>query len=219
VDVLLIDDERTFARNVAAYLESEDYSVQVAHDGSSGLDLALERQWSLIILDLNLPGIDGLTVCERLRDAGVETPLLMLTARVGASAVVRGLDRGADDYLTKPFDLKVLSARIRALLRREGPTRQPVIRVGSVAIDTNTHVVTLDGMPVHLAPREYALLEYLARHRGVAQDRVTLLGLVWGEDEGMLFSQTVDVHVSYLRKKLGHDVIRTVPGTGYLVPE
>jgi two-component system OmpR family response regulator len=219
MNVLLVDDERTFAANVAKYLHMEGYDVTVARDGAEGLDLALRGQWGLIILDLNLPKMDGFAVCQRIRESALTTPILMLTARTGSSHVVRGLDCGADDYLTKPFDLPVLLARMRALTRRDAPMRAPSLTVGDVFIDTNSHSVTRNGDPVHLAPREYALLEYLARRPGIVQDRVSILETVWGEQGDALFSQTVDVHVSYLRKKLGSEIITTVPGVGYLVPE
>jgi DNA-binding response OmpR family regulator len=173
----------------------------------------------LVLLDLSLPGLDGLEVCRRMREAGVEVPVLMLTARSDRSDIVTGLDSGADDYLAKPFGLDELVARMRALSRRTGATRSPSIELGDVVIDTNAHSVSRKGRQVHLAPREYALLEFLARNRGIVQDRSTIIDLVWGEPEALLFSQTVDVHVAYLRRKLGRDVIRTVPGAGYVVTD
>jgi two-component system copper resistance phosphate regulon response regulator CusR len=211
--ILIVEDEAVLARNIAAFLDAEGFDATVALDGDAGLELALEGGWALVLLDINLPRRDGFSVCETLRAEGSEVPVLMLTARVGPRDVIRGLDCGADDYLAKPFHLEVLLARVRALLRREGETRCPLITV-----DTNTRTVARGGETIHLAPREFALLEYLARHRGVAQDRTTIISRVWGEDDAMIFSQTVDVHVSYIRRKLGHAIIVTVPGTGYLVP-
>jgi DNA-binding response OmpR family regulator len=219
VAVLLIEDHARLARDVKRYLELEGYAVEVVGDGLAGLERAVQEPWSLVLLDLSLPGLDGLEVCRRLREAGVEVPVLMLTARGERSDVVTGLDSGADDYLAKPFGLDELVARMRALSRRTGATRSPTIEMGDIRIDTNAHSVTRKGRPVHLAPREYGLLEFLARNRGIVQDRSTIIDLVWGEPETLLFSQTVDVHVAYLRRKLGKSVIRTVPGAGYVVPD
>src|SRR5450759_2250851 len=128
-----------------------------------------------------------------------------------------GLDSGADDYLTKPFDLEELLARMRALLRRGGETRSSVIELGDISVDTNTHEVRKGGKVVALAPREYALLEFLALNRGIAKTRLEIIELVWGEYDELMFSQTVDVHVAYLRRKLGRESIVTVPGKGYMI--
>ena len=215
--ILVVEDQHDFAENIRKYLETESYSVDLAFDGESGLRQALLEDYALVVLDLNLPRMDGLEVCRELREAGRSMPILMLTARVGHENAVAGLDSGADDYLTKPFDLEELLARMRALLRRGGESRSPLIVVGDVAIDTNTHEVRRDGKLVALAPREYALLEFLALNRGVARTRLEIIELVWGEYDELMFSQTVDVHVAYLRRKLGKDIIRTVPGKGYMM--
>jgi len=215
--ILVVEDQRDFAENIRKYLETESYSVDLAFDGESGLHQALLEDYALVVLDLNLPRMDGLEVCRQLRTAGRSMPILMLTARIGHQNAVAGLDSGADDYLTKPFDLEELLARMRALLRRGGESRSPLIVVGDVTIDTNTHEVRRDGTLVALAPREYALLEFLALNRGVARTRLEIIELVWGEYDELMFSQTVDVHVAYLRRKLGKDIIRTVPGKGYMM--
>ena len=215
--ILVVEDQRDFAENIRKYLETESYSVDLAFDGESGLRQALLEDYAIVVLDLNLPRMDGLEVCRELRKAGRSMPILMLTARVGHENAVAGLDSGADDYLTKPFDLEELLARMRALLRRGGESRSPLIVIGDVTIDTNTHEVRRDGKLVALAPREYALLEFLALNRGVARTRLEIIELVWGEYDELMFSQTVDVHVAYLRRKLGKDIIRTVPGKGYML--
>ncbi len=217
MQILVVEDQRDFAENIRKYLETESYSVDLAFDGESGLHQALLEDYALVVLDLNLPRMDGLEVCRQLRTAGRSMPILMLTARIGHQNAVAGLDSGADDYLTKPFDLEELLARMRALLRRGGESRSPLIVVGDVTIDTNTHEVRRDGTLVALAPREYALLEFLALNRGVARTRLEIIELVWGEYDELMFSQTVDVHVAYLRRKLGKDIIRTVPGKGYMM--
>jgi DNA-binding response OmpR family regulator len=215
--ILVVEDQQDFAQNIKRYLETESYSVDLSFDGEAGLRKGLTEEYALVVLDLNLPRMDGLEVCRQLRQAGRSMPILMLTARVGHQNVVAGLDSGADDYLVKPFDLEELLARMRALLRRGGESRSPVIMIGQVDIDTNTHEVRKDGKPVALAPREYALLEFLALNRGVAKSRLEIIELVWGEYDELMFSQTVDVHVAYLRRKLGRDVIVTVPGKGYMM--
>ncbi|MCX6083362.1 MAG: response regulator transcription factor [Caldiserica bacterium] len=215
--ILVVEDQQDFARNIKRYLETESYSVDLAFDGETGLHQGLTEEYALVVLDLNLPRMDGLEVCRQLRQAGRSMPILMLTARAGHQNVVAGLDSGADDYLTKPFDLEELLARMRALLRRGGESRSPVIAVGEVDIDTNSHTVRRAGQVVSLAPREYALLEFLALNRGIAKTRLEIIELVWGEYDELMFSQTVDVHVAYLRRKLGKEIIVTVPGKGYMM--
>jgi DNA-binding response OmpR family regulator len=217
--ILLVEDHEGLAREIAAYLTREGWQVQTTRDGRDGLRLAREDVWTAILLDLSLPGVDGTDICRALRHEGFDTPIVMITARGLRSEVVGGLDCGADDYLVKPFALDELAARIRAVTRRTGTTKEPVLAIGGVEIDTNSRRVLLHGHEVHLAPREYALLEFLARHRGMPQARLTLIEQVWGEPEALVFSQTVDVHVAYLRRKLGDSVIRTVPGVGYMVPD
>jgi DNA-binding response OmpR family regulator len=215
--ILVVEDQQDFAQNIRRYLETESYSVDLAFDGETGLHQGLTEEYALVVLDINLPRMDGLEVCRQLRQAGRSMPILMLTARVGHQNVVAGLDSGADDYLTKPFDLEELLARMRALLRRGGESRSPVITIGEVDIDTNSHTVRRAGQVVSLAPREYALLEFLSLNRGIAKTRLEIIELVWGEYDELMFSQTVDVHVAYLRRKLGRAIIVTVPGKGYMM--
>ena len=215
--LLLVEDQPKLALNIQAFLEAESYALTVANDGQAGLDLALSGEFNLVILDINLPSRDGYEICAELRAAGKRLPILMLTARDSRQDVVHGLDLGADDYLTKPFDLTELLARIRALLRRATPARAPVLAVGPITIDTGAREVKRDDVRVDLSPKEYALLEFLAQRRGEVQDRPTILEHVWGDRDDLMFSQTVDVHVAYLRRKLGKDVIATVAGKGYVI--
>ncbi len=217
--ILIVEDNEKLSANLSELLQLAGHAVAVAHDGEEGLRRALSERFECVILDLNLPKLDGIDVCRALRagDEPSPVPILMLTARSTTRQVVLGLDCGADDYLVKPFDIDELLARVRTLMRRSSPERGPVLVAGEVELDANSHEVRKGGIPVSLAPREYALLEHLLRNKGVVQDRLTLLEQVWGESDDLMFSQTVDVHVSYLRKKLGSSLITTVPGKGYLI--
>lgn len=216
--LLIVEDHETVAANMKKFLELQQYTVTVANDGNTGLEIAMTEPIDLVILDINLPGMDGYTLCTMLRKSGKNVPILMLTARSKQEEMIRGLNLGADDYLTKPFDLDVLLARVRALLRRQAVEKAPILTAGSIMVDTNTRTVTKGKKKIALSPKEYALLEYLLRHKGVAQDRPSILAHVWGNSDALMFSQTVDVHVAYLRRKLGKSVVETVPGTGYRIP-
>jgi two-component system response regulator QseB len=153
-----------------------------------------------------------------LRQRKKNMPILMLTARTKQQEVIHGLNIGADDYLTKPFDMDELLARVRALLRRQAGEKKPMLETKDIRMDTNTQEVWRDEKKVDLSPKEYALLEFLLRNKGVVQDRPRIIDHVWGGRDDLLFSQTVDVHIAYLRRKLGKSVIQTVAGKGYLVP-
>ncbi|ALM10461.1 MAG TPA: DNA-binding response regulator [Candidatus Peribacter riflensis] len=216
--ILLIEDQEKLADNIRQFLTLEHYAVTVAHDGKEGFEKAMTQEVDLLILDVNLPGMDGYLICSLLRQRKRDMPILMLTARTKQQEIVHGLNLGADDYLGKPFDLDELLARVRALLRRKGTTKQPRLTAGSIVLDTNTHEVFREDKSVDLSPKEYGLFEFLLRNKGVVQERPRIIEHVWGGRDDLLFSQTVDVHVAYLRRKLGKDAIETVPGKGYLVP-
>jgi DNA-binding response OmpR family regulator len=216
--ILLVEDQRKLAENMKAYLETEQYAVSLAHDGKEGFELAMTQEIDLLILDINLPGMDGYLICTMLRQHKKTMPILMLTARGKQQELIHGLNIGADDYLTKPFDMEELLARIRALLRRGASERQPVLSVGEIELDGNTREVRKNGKVIELSPKEYGLLEFLMRNKGIVQDRPRILEHVWGGRDDLLLSQTVDVHVAYIRRKLGKKVIHTVPGKGYIVP-
>ncbi len=216
--ILLIEDQEKLADNIRKYLESEHYAVSVAHDGRIGFEKAMTLDIDLLILDINLPGLDGYRICTMLRQHKKSMPILMLTARAKQEEVIHGLNIGADDYLRKPFDLNELLARIRALLRRKSEEKQPMMTVGKLTLDTNTQEVRKGITRVNLSPKEYGLFEYLLRKRGSVQDRPSILEHVWGNRDDLLLSQTVDVHMATLRRKIGKSVIRTVPGKGYMIP-
>ncbi len=217
--ILLIEDQAKLAANIKEYLESETYAVTVVHDGREGFERAMTQEFDLLILDINLPGMDGYVICSMLRQRKKSLPILMLTARTKQEEIVHGLNIGADDYLKKPFDLEELLARARVLLRRSRNDKQPILQCGDITLDSNTQHIEKDGKTVELAPKEYALFEYLLRNRGRVQDRPTIIEHVWGSRDDLLFSQTVDVHIAYLRRKLGKNAIKTIPGKGYLIPE
>ncbi len=158
--ILVVEDQPKLARNIAAFLEAEAYNVTVCHDGAEGLAQALAGDVDLLVLDVNLPSMDGYAVCRQLRERGNRLPVLMLTARDSRQDVVQGLDLGADDYVTKPFDLTELLARIRALLRRATPARPALVELGPITIDTAGREVRKDGERVDLSPKEFSLLEF-----------------------------------------------------------
>lgn len=215
--ILLIEDQQKLADNIRKFLELEHHTVTVCHDGREGFEKAMTRELDLLILDINLPGMDGYVICSMLREHKKQMPILMLTARAKQEEIVHGLNIGADDYLTKPFDLSELLARVKALLRRQGE-KQPKISSGGITLDRNTQEVMKGGKRVSLSPKEFALLQFLLQNKGVVQDRPRIIEHVWGGRDELMFSQTVDVHVAYLRRKLGKSVIKTVPGKGYLIP-
>jgi DNA-binding response OmpR family regulator len=216
--ILIIEDQEKLARNIKEYLETEHYAVTISHDGRDGFEKAMTQDIDLLILDINLPGMDGYVICSMLRQRKKNMPILMLTARTKQQEVIHGLNIGADDYLTKPFDMDELLARVRALLRRQAGEKKPMLETKDIRMDTNTQEVWRDEKKVDLSPKEYALLEFLLRNKGVVQDRPRIIDHVWGGRDDLLFSQTVDVHIAYLRRKLGKSVIQTVAGKGYLVP-
>jgi two-component system OmpR family response regulator len=213
--LLLIEDDALLQRSLAAGLREENYAVDTASDGEDGLFKANSNAYDCIILDGMLPVFDGWEVLRRLRPANT-TPVLMLTARDAVPDRIRGLDNGADDYLTKPFDSDELLARIRALIRRSTGQASNLIEIGNVVIDSASRTVSLSGENVPLTPREYALVEYLARHRANVVSRSELYEHLFDEDDDTL-SNLLDVHVSNVRKKLGHDFIVTRRGHGYAI--
>ena len=218
--VLLVEDHKPLVRALKQGLEEEGFAVDVGTDGEEGDYKARTADYDVIILDLMLPKLDGLSVLQRWRRDGLKTHVLILTARGTMEDKVRGLDIGADDYLTKPFELEELLARIRALVRRGHEVKDPVIRVHDLEIDTSTRTAKRAGQPIHLTPREYALLQFLAFHRG----RVVSRSMIWEhlyDEHDESTSNVVDVYIRYLRNKIdkGFDppLILTRWGEGYLL--
>lgn len=213
--ILVIEDDPHLLRSLAANLREENYAVDTAMDGQEGLTKALDESYDALVLDVMMPRMNGWEVLARLRPT-CKTPVLMLTAKDTVQDRVKGLDQGADDYLTKPFDIDELLARLRALIRRAAGQTHPVLEIGPLSLDTVFRLVKLSGQEVPLTAREYALLEYLALHRGQVVTRTTLYEHLFDEEDSTL-SNLLDVHVSNLRKKLGADIITTRRGHGYCI--
>jgi DNA-binding response OmpR family regulator len=216
--VLIVEDEPTLAGLLRQALTEDGYQVVVAHDGLSGLEFARMSQFELLILDLTLPGMDGVEVARTLRAEGNRIPILMLTARDADEDMIRGLDTGADDYVTKPFSFDVVLSRLRAIARR-GPVALPVChRLGDLVIDTATRQVTRGRRPVSLTDREYRLLLLLARRPRHVFSRSTIIDAVWGFNSD-ISGNNLEAFVHLLRSKLEHPgeakLIRTVRGVGY----
>jgi DNA-binding response OmpR family regulator len=215
--ILLVEDDGPISRVVKRGLEQAGYRVAVAEDGVTGFRIAAQNSHDLLILDVMLPGIDGMKICERLRAQRATVPILMLTARGALDDKVEGLEAGADDYLPKPFEFPELLARVRALLRRDKIHRSQVIRIADLEIDTGSRRVTRAGHVIPLSQREYDLLEALAASEGRILTREAIQERAW--EDGESFSNTVDVYIGLLRKKIDSTsdvkLIHTIRGVGY----
>jgi DNA-binding response OmpR family regulator len=220
--ILVVEDEQRLAYLLRRVLLEERHAVDLAHDGNTGLDLALSDTYDVVILDVMLPGIDGLEVCRQMRAERIMSPVLMLTARGSVEDRVTGLNVGADDYLTKPFAMEELLARINALLRRRDQRfdGNPRLGVGDLTLDLVGHEARRDGRVIELTAKEFALLEYLMRHPGQVLTRTQIVDAVWRYDMEAL-SNVVDIYIHYLREKVdqgfAHPLIKTVRGVGYKI--
>jgi DNA-binding response OmpR family regulator len=222
--ILLVDDDPDILRILKDNLEFDNYKVLLANSGKEALDLFDAARVNLVILDLSLPDIDGIQVCRRMRDMS-SIPIIMLTARDRVPDKVLGLDSGADDYVSKPFDYLELAARIKACLRRSGLIEDPVImEIADLKIDTGQNAVWKEGIRVPLTQREYALLVFLVKNSGRVMSRSVIKETIWADRELYRDSRTIDVHVQHLRAKIEDDPtapkhIVTIPGTGYIFYE
>ncbi len=220
--ILVVEDEQRLARLLRRVLMEERQTVDLVHDGASALEMGLSDTFDLIILDLMLPDLDGISICKELRSAKIMTPILMLTARGAVEDRVAGLNAGADDYLGKPFAMEELLARVNALLRRGSRATEinTVLQVGDLTLDLMRHEVQRDGHVIDLTPKEFALLEYLMQNAGRALSRTQIIDHVWRYDLETL-SNVVDMYIHYLRDKIdrgfGRPLIKTVRGVGYKV--
>ena len=220
--ILLVEDEKKIASFIERGLKEQHYAVDVAYDGSKGLFLAQVNPYDLIILDLMLPGYDGLTICKKLRKDGSNTPILMLTAKDEVEDKVQGLDAGADDYLTKPFAFEEFLARVRVLLRRDNQNKSSKLQIADLELDQLTHKVFRSGKEIELTSTEYSLLEYLMMHANEVVTRTMISEHVWNDDFDS-FSNVINVYINYLRRKIDKDfkkkLIHSIRGTGYILKE
>lgn len=221
--ILVVEDERKVANFLRHGLEEEKYIVDIAYDGKEGLQLAMNNQYDAILLDVMLPGMDGFSVLQELRSAGIATPIMMLTARGATQDRVQGLDLGADDYLPKPFSFEELTARLRSILRRTTSEKTTKLRCGDLVLDTVSHLAYRFGKEIELTTKEYALLEYLMRNKNRIVSRSNIVQHVWRynfEPE----SNIIDVYIKRLRNKLEVDensppLIQSIRGVGYRIRE
>lgn len=221
MNILIIEDDKELLQNLRKSLEEERYRVEVATDGTAGLEKVFSEVHDIILLDIMLPGIIGLDILHEMRTSRINTPVLMLTARGDIQDKIRGLDLGADDYLAKPFSVSELLARIRALMRRH-TDKNPVMQVGAIELNTINREVFKNSVPVVLTPKEFSILEFLFYNRGRAVSRFHLAEHVWGDEfDPFNMSNFLDVHIKNLRKKIQvadePSIIETIRAVGYLI--
>ena len=216
--LLIIEDEKQVADNLKEGLEQHNYTTDIAYDGREGQHLVQEYEYDIIILDLMLPDIDGEDLCRKLRDEGNKSFILMLTAKKQLNNIIGGLDCGADDYLTKPFEFSELLARMRALLRRSSEHKTNILSVLDITLNTEKEEVKVGDSEVRLTRKEYMILEYLLRNKGQLISRNQLLEHAWDRNVD-IFTNVVDTHIKNLRKKLGKSgkIIKTIYGSGYRI--
>ena len=220
--ILLVDDNLSLLDQIRQILTSQRYIVETVSNGEEALDKLCEKPFDLIILDIMMPKMDGFTALREMRQIKIDAPVLMLTAKGDSTDKVKGLDLGADDYLSKPFSMDELLARVRALLRRSAGQCQSVLEFGDLALDTVSRKVTMGGKPVELTPREFSILEFLLHNKDRVVTRFSLAEHVWGDDfDPFSMSNFMDVHMKNLRHKIGDtgnaSIIRTVRGVGYII--
>ena len=222
--LLIVDDEPDLLDQLVKMLTGQRYDVATATNGEAALDKLFENPYDLVVLDIMLPKIDGLTVLKEMRAAGIRTPVLMLTAKGAVEDKVKGLDYGADDYLAKPFATAELMARIRTLFRRGGEQLHAVLTVDDITLDTRTREVRRQGRIIELTPKEFSILEFLLYNKNRAVSRFTLAEHVWGDAfDPFTMSNFIDVHLKNLRRKIGDNadtkVIRTIRGVGFIIED
>ncbi|MDR1977642.1 MAG: response regulator transcription factor [Synergistaceae bacterium] len=222
--ILIVDDDCALLQQLQSALEGQRYLVETASDGDEAMKKLLENSFDLVILDIMMPGLDGLSVLRESREEGLRTPMLVLSAKGDTDDRVRGLDLGADDYLAKPFSLNELFARIRALLRRAGGSGDSVLRVGDISLDTAARTVSRSGAAVELTPKEFAILEFLMYNRNRVVSRLNLAEHVWRDDfDPFSMSNFMDVHIKNIRQKMNDNskdgILRTVRGVGYILKD
>jgi DNA-binding response OmpR family regulator len=220
--ILIVDDEPQLLEQLQHLLEDQRYLIETATDGEEALDKLFDAPFDLVILDIMMPKIDGLAVLKEARQAGIKTPVLILTAKGDVDDRIKGLDLGADDYLAKPFSAAELLARIRALFRRSAHQVDPILQVANVRLNTISREVTTEGRPIELTPKEFSILEFLLYNKNRAVSRFNLAEHVWGDDfDPFTMSNFIDVHIKNLRQKIGDTgsgrLIRTIRGVGFII--
>ncbi|UOD35383.1 response regulator transcription factor [Deferribacteraceae bacterium V6Fe1] len=219
--LLVIEDERQLNKQIANILEDEHYSVDTCFDGANGLERILSLQYDLIILDIMLPGMNGYEILKNIRDNKILTPVLMISAKGEIDDRVKGLNSGADDYLSKPFSMAELIARVKAILRRTFSQYEQVISIGNLKIDMNIRKVFLGDSEIQLTTKEYDIIEYLGLNKNKVVSKFTIIEHVWGDEfDPFSMSNFLDVHIKNLRKKIGddaHEIILTARGIGYIL--
>lgn len=222
MNILLVEDEIKMAAFVKHALMEQHYSVEVVHDGNAAVEQAVITSYNLIILDIMLPGKDGLSVCSELREKKIQTPILLLTAKGKVYDKVKGLDLGADDYLTKPFEIEELLARVRSLLRRHTKDKTAILQVADLTLNQTTQEVIRAGKTIELTSKEYGLLRYLMLNANEIVPRTMIIEHVWDVDSAA-FTNVVDVYINYIRKKVDkgfkQPLIHTVRSVGYILKE
>lgn len=220
--ILVVEDEHRIGTTIKKGLELEKYAVDLAFDGRDGLDMATTEEYDCLIIDIMLPGIDGISICKKLRQTGIHTPILILTAKSQIEDKILGLNSGADDYLTKPFSFEELLARVRALIRRPSGSQNPVLKTGDLELDTISYLVKRGGREISLSGKEYSLLEYLMRHSGIIISKEQIISHVWNYDDDIL-PNTVEVYIRKLRQKIETPfknkklILKTIRGFGYKI--
>jgi heavy metal response regulator len=218
--ILVVEDDKNIAHVIKKGLKENYFAVDTAYDGEEGLYLALHERYDLLILDIMLPKMDGIEVLKSIRERGIDTPVIFLTAKVAERDIVQGLNVGADDYMVKPFSINELSARVRAILRRGKTERIAALQVADLTMDLTTHKVFRGGKQIDLTPKEYALLEYLMRHEGQVLTRTMISESIWDYHFDSL-TNVVDVHVYHLRNKIDKNfkskLLHTIKGVGYVL--
>jgi DNA-binding response OmpR family regulator len=222
--ILIVDDEPQLLEQLQHVLEDQRYLIETAMDGNKALDKIFDAPFDLMILDIMMPKIDGLAVLKETRQAGIKTPVLILTAKGDVADRIKGLDLGADDYLAKPFSAAELLARVRALLRRSAGQIDPVLQVGDVRLNTISREVTKKGQPIELTPKEFSIFEFLLYNKNRAVSRFDLAEHVWGDDfDPFTMSNFIDVHIKNLRQKMGDTgsgrLVRTIRGVGFIIKD
>ena len=222
--ILIADDDCILLKQLQIALEGQRHLVETANDGDEAMKKLLESTFDLVILDITMPGLDGLSVLRESRAEGIQTPVLMLSAKGDTDDRIRGLDLGADDYIAKPFSLNELFARIRALLRRAGGSGDPLLQVGDISIDTAARTVSRAGEPIDLTPKEFAILEFLMYNKNRVVSRLNLADHVWQDEfDPFSLSNFMDVHIKNIRRKIDDSpkdgILQTIRGVGYIVKD